>query len=61
MSNGLVPAIWIQNVCKGYQQMKKVVSSKERVKDTLDSQNKACNVFYFVEFRKPLNGYLYKQ
>ena len=35
-SNGLAPDIWVQNVCKGYQQMTKVVTSKERVKDTLD-------------------------
>ena len=43
MSNGLAHDIWVQNVCKGYQQMTKVVASKERVKDTLDLQNKACN------------------
>ena len=30
-SNDLSVLIWVQTVCKGYQQMKKIVTSKERV------------------------------
>ena len=46
-SNGLDPdcwnLIWIQTVCKGYQQIKKVAANKERVNRRVKQQYFSCS------------------
>ena len=47
--------IWVQMVCKGYQQMTKVTASKERVNPQSANRNKSRLLFSSAEmFKKPL-------